>query len=176
MTAPLGPESHLFYFQTPLGMVQARIHDNGIKSLTFIEETSDSDIPSQPDSMLTKILGLAHRLDKELCEYFSGQRKEFSLPLNPDGTPFQKKVWKTLLEIPFGKTLSYQQQAFRLGDLKSIRAMAHANARNPIAILIPCHRVIGSDGSLTGYAAGLWRKKKLLELEKSLPMQEKLFD
>lgn len=101
----------------------------------------------------------------QLAEYFEGKRTHFELKLNPEGTEFQKKVWKKLEEIPFGKTISYQQIANQLGDPKVIRAAASANGKNPIAIIIPCHRVIGSDGSLTGYAGGLHRKKWLLEHE-----------
>jgi methylated-DNA-[protein]-cysteine S-methyltransferase len=93
------------------------------------------------------------------------QRKTFSIPLAPNGTEFQKKVWKALQNIEYGTTTSYQKQAIKMGDLKAIRAMASANGKNPIAIIIPCHRVIGSNGSLTGYAGELWRKQWLLEHE-----------
>jgi methylated-DNA-[protein]-cysteine S-methyltransferase len=89
----------------------------------------------------------------------------FQLKLNPQGTPFQKKVWESLHEIPFGKTTSYLELSRKLGNQKAIRAVAAANGKNPLWIVVPCHRVIGTDGSLTGYAGGLWRKKWLLELE-----------
>ena len=98
-------------------------------------------------------------------EYFDGTRETFSIPLKPEGTDFQKRVWNELAKIPFGKTVSYQEVANRLGDPKVIRAAASANGKNPISIIIPCHRVIGSDGSLTGYAGGLHRKKWLLAHE-----------
>lgn len=98
-------------------------------------------------------------------EYFEGTRKTFSIPLKPEGTDFQKKVWNELAKIPFGNTVSYQEIANRLGDPKVIRAAASANGKNPISIIIPCHRVIGSDGALTGYAGGLHRKKWLLAHE-----------
>lgn len=101
----------------------------------------------------------------QLVEYFDRKRTQFSLTLNPDGTAFQNKMWQQLLEIPYGKTRSYQEIAHQLGDPKVIRAAATANGKNPIAIIIPCHRVIGSDGSLTGYAGGLHRKKWLLDHE-----------
>lgn len=101
----------------------------------------------------------------QLQEYFDGKRKVFDLRLNPEGTDFQKKVWNALLEIPYGKTVSYLDLSKRLGDVKAIRAVANANGKNPIWIIIPCHRVIGSDGSLTGYAGGLNRKQWLLEHE-----------
>ena len=101
----------------------------------------------------------------QLDEYFFRQRKNFNLPLEINGTDFQKAVWKELIKIPFGKTLSYNQLAIRLGDKKSVRAVAAANGANPLPIVIPCHRVIGSDGNLVGYGGGLDVKQKLLELE-----------
>jgi methylated-DNA-[protein]-cysteine S-methyltransferase len=110
----------------------------------------------------------------QLKEYFNKTRTHFQLKLNPEGTGFQKKVWRQLETIPFGKTTSYQNLANNLGDPKVIRAAASANGKNPIAIVIPCHRVIGSDGSLTGYAGGLHRKKWLLEHESPVK-QGKLF-
>lgn len=110
----------------------------------------------------------------QLADYFDGKRQDFTFPLNPEGTDFQKKVWKALLEIPFGKTTSYQALSILLGDVKAIRAVAAANGKNPLWVVVPCHRVIGSDGSLTGYAGGLWRKKWLLEHE-TPPIQQSLF-
>jgi methylated-DNA-[protein]-cysteine S-methyltransferase len=98
-------------------------------------------------------------------EFFKGERTSFDIKVSPEGTEFQKKVWKQLQKIEFGRTVSYQQMANQLGDPKVIRAAASANGKNPISIIIPCHRVIGSDGSLTGYAGGLHRKKWLLEHE-----------
>ena len=101
----------------------------------------------------------------QLQQYFDGNRKEFDLKLNPKGTEFQKRVWSQLQAIPYGKTTSYLEFSKQLGDAKAIRAVANANSKNPIGIVIPCHRVIGSDGRLTGYAGGLHRKKWLLEHE-----------
>ena len=103
---------------------------------------------------------------QELLEYFAGKRKEFSVPFRQAGTEFQQKVWNELLKIPYGKTVSYNFIAESLGDKKSIRAVGASNGKNQISIIVPCHRVIGSDGSLTGYAGGLWRKKWLLNHEK----------
>lgn len=103
---------------------------------------------------------------KQLAEYFEGSRKEFSIPLVTPGTPFQKAVWKELMSIPYGTTRSYQQQSVALGKPESIRAVANANGMNRISIIIPCHRVIGSDGHLTGYGGGLKRKRWLLDHEK----------
>ncbi len=105
------------------------------------------------------------QLRRELDEYFRGERREFEVPLYAPGTPFQMKVWSELLRIPVGTTTTYSRVAAAIGHPSAVRAVARANGDNRIAILIPCHRVIGSDGSLTGYGGGLWRKKKLLDLE-----------
>ncbi len=102
---------------------------------------------------------------RQLQEYFEGSRKDFDLPLAPEGTIFQKKAWSQLLKIPYGKTISYGEQAERLGDSRKARAVGTANSQNPISIIIPCHRVIGKNGALTGYAGGLSVKKFLLEFE-----------
>lgn len=110
----------------------------------------------------------------QLYEYFDGNRTQFNLNLNLEGTDFQKRVWVSLLSIPYGKTLSYLQLSQQLGDVKAIRAVANANGKNPLWIVVPCHRVIGSDGSLTGYAGGLSRKQWLLEHE-SPYRQQRLF-
>ena len=108
-------------------------------------------------------------------EYFEGHRQRFDFEINPEGTDFQKKVWEALREIPFGRTLSYMDLAKKLGDPRAIRAVAAANGKNPIWIAIPCHRVIGSDGELVGYAGGLHRKKWLLNHESPNP-QQNLFE
>lgn len=107
----------------------------------------------------------------QLNEYFEGERKQFDLKINPEGTDFQKKVWKLLEQIPYGKTISYLELSKQLGDVKAIRAVANANGKNPLWIIVPCHRVIGSDGSLTGYAGGLHRKQWLLEHESPYKQQ-----
>ncbi len=104
----------------------------------------------------------------QLKEYFAGTRKKFDVPLNIEGTEFQKKVWNELIKIPYGKTISYKTLSEKLGDVKAIRAVGKANGKNPIAIIIPCHRVIGANGKLTGYASGLHIKEKLLLLEGAL--------
>ena len=104
---------------------------------------------------------------KQLDEYFRGKRKKFELPLNPKGTEFQKKVWLQLMKIPYGKTATYKDIATLIGNSNASRAVGNANNKNPIAIIIPCHRVIGSNNKLTGYAGGLDKKEKLLNLEKN---------
>jgi methylated-DNA-[protein]-cysteine S-methyltransferase len=131
---------------------------DAVKEISFVTH------PAETFSDLPEILLKA---STQLLEYFEEKRTTFDLNLNPDGTAFQKKVWSLLQTIPFGKTFTYAQMADKLGDPKVIRAAASANGKNPIAIIIPCHRVIGSDGSLTGYAGGLENKKFLLELEKA---------
>lgn len=118
----------------------------------------------KPDS-LNPIL---QQLISELDAYFAGQQKSFSVPLDPEGTDFQKKVWNAVVEIPYGQAVSYSRLAGNLHQSGAVRAVANANARNPILILIPCHRIVGTGGHLTGYAAGLPRKKFLLELEGAL--------
>lgn len=105
-------------------------------------------------------------LRKQICEYFKRERKNFDIPVCLVGTEFQKQVWLSLLKIPYGCTTSYKQQAELLGTPSAVRAVANANGKNKISIILPCHRVIGADGTLTGYGGGIWRKKKLLEFEK----------
>lgn len=107
------------------------------------------------------------KLNQQLYDYFEGNRNQFSLPLDLCGTPFQQLAWQTLLTIPYGTTISYQQQAIQLGNPKAVRAVASANRANKIAILIPCHRVIGKNGSMTGYGGEIWRKEYLIKLEKN---------
>jgi methylated-DNA-[protein]-cysteine S-methyltransferase len=146
------------YYQSPVGMIEISGNQKGIRSLFFIDAVKKNE--PVPDD-LKKCM---HQLD----EYFSRKRKIFELPLNVTGTPFQLKVWRELQKIPFGKTVSYMDLAKKLENVKSIRAIGAANGRNPVSIIIPCHRVIGSDGSLIGYGGGLWRKKWLLEFEQGM--------
>lgn len=150
------------YIKTPLGIAEICGDENGISSITTFDEdkSPSTDIPQELQEAVT-----------QLQDYFDGKRNDFTFKLNPSGTDFQKKVWKGLLEIPYGKTVSYQEFSIRLGDVKAIRAVASANGRNPLWIVVPCHRVIGSDGSLTGYAGGLWRKKWLLDHENPVKQQ-----
>ena len=143
------------FLQTPIGCLHIEGDVEGVKKMTFTDQTLTSrHIPNE-----------LSEATRQMREYFEGERNEFSFALKPAGTDFQQKVWKALLEIPYGKTISYQELAERLGDPLVIRAAASANGKNPIAVAIPCHRVIGSDGSLTGYAGGLSRKAWLLEHE-----------
>lgn len=150
---------------TPIGVSKIIGDEDGITSVLVLnsEEKVTDIIPDELEDCAI-----------QLNEYFKGSRTQFDLKLNPKGTDFQKKVWKLLEQIPYGKTISYLELSKQLGDIKAIRAVANANAKNPLWIVVPCHRVIGSDGSLTGYAGGLHRKKWLLEHE-SHYKQESLF-
>ncbi len=149
--------------ETPLGMAIITADKEGVTSVSVTQETEKNTNENLPDFLKNARM--------QLQEYFEGKRTTFDLALNPSGTDFQKKVWDELLKIPFGKTVSYLDIAKRLGDPKCIRAAATANGKNPLWIVIPCHRVIGSDGSLTGYAGGLWRKKWLLDHENPVKQQ-----
>jgi methylated-DNA-[protein]-cysteine S-methyltransferase len=145
---------------TPIGNLEIMATENFITKVTFI------DSPLLPTSFSTPIL---EECQAEIKAYFAGKLQRFSVPLQAEGTIFQQQVWQELQNIPFGKTISYLELARRLGNEKVIRAAGTANGKNPIAILIPCHRVIGSNGTLVGYAGKLWRKKYLLDLENALP-------
>lgn len=144
------------YINTPLGVAKIEGDEDGISEVTVLE--SDEEITIVIPEVLEDAV-------YQLREYFEGTRQKFQLTLNPEGTDFQKRVWNALAEIPFGTTLSYLELSKKLGDTKAIRAVAAANGKNPIWIVIPCHRVIGSDGTLTGYAGGLHRKQWLLDHE-----------
>jgi methylated-DNA-[protein]-cysteine S-methyltransferase len=121
-----------------------------------------------------KPAGIVKNCFDQLKEYFEGKRKIFSIDLDFEGTDFQKKVWNELLKIPFGQTISYLELSRRIGDVKAIRAVGNANGKNPVSIIVPCHRVIGTSGKLIGYGGGLWRKRWLLEFERSF-VQKDLF-
>ena len=144
------------YLNSPIGSIEIMGDTSGLASVQFLasEEKETENVPSALLPVMT-----------QLREYFAKTRTEFHLKLSPEGTEFQQKVWNQLQDVKYGKTASYQEMANQLGNPKVIRAAASANGKNPIAIIIPCHRIIGSDGSLTGYAGGLHRKKWLLEHE-----------
>jgi len=147
---------------TPLGHAKIVGDNNGIASVSILntkEELSDV----IPEPLLECVT--------QLKAYFKNERKNFDLKLNPEGTLFQKKVWTQLNTIPYGKTISYLELSKQLGDTKVIRAAASANGKNPLWIIVPCHRVIGTDGSLTGYAGGLHRKQWLLNHESEYKQQ-----
>lgn len=158
------------YMDSPLGKIKIVGDTDAIKMIGFVSgeaRTTDSIFP------LT-----VRNCKKQLREYFEGRRKKFNVPLAPEGTPFQREVWHILSEIPFGETATYAEQAMKLGGIKKLRAVAAANSKNPIVIMIPCHRVIGTNGNLTGYSGGLDKKEWLLRHENSLPgcNQTRLFE
>ena len=147
---------------SPLGYTKIVGDEHGITSISILnsEEKVTDIIPIELEDCV-----------RQLNEYFDGDRQVFDLSLNPEGTNFQKKVWQQLQKIPYGKTCSYLELSQELGDVKAIRAVANANGKNPLWIVVPCHRVIGSDGSLIGYAGGLHRKQWLLEHESPYKQQ-----
>ena len=147
---------------TPLGIAKITGDVDGIAAVSVLNsnETISDIIPEELQDCVY-----------QLQEYFQRTRNSFNLKLNPQGTDFQKNIWRLLQAIPFGKTLSYLELSKQFGDVKAIRAVANANGKNPLWIIVPCHRVIGSDGSLTGYAGGLSRKQWLLEHESPYKQQ-----
>ncbi|WP_413532466.1 methylated-DNA--[protein]-cysteine S-methyltransferase [Empedobacter brevis] len=160
---------HSKKIQTPLGEMLAIKTEKGLCMLEFFDGKSTEkqlkEIENLGEILEKEDDEILNRLEIELNNYFAGNLKEFTIPLDLIGTDFQKKVWKELIKIPFGETRSYKEQSIAVGDVLAIRAVANANGKNKIAIVIPCHRVIGSNGSLTGYAGGKKRKQYLLELE-----------
>lgn len=146
------------YYNCPVGVLEIKGSVDGIEEVNFRDEAGTS---SEQTFFVEEGV-------QQLDEYFKGKRREFSLKINLKGTAFQKKIWNELLNIPYGKTMSYLELAMKHGDVKAIRAVGAANGKNPVAIIVPCHRVIGAGGELVGYAGGLQRKKWLLDLEGSL--------
>lgn len=150
--------------QSPIGIILLLGNSAGLCEVRFAG--SDAALPIANPNEITALA------ETELAAYFSGTLFCFSVPLNPTGTGFQKQVWEAVLSIPYGKTSSYLDLSLVLGDKNLTRAVGSANGKNPLPIFIPCHRIIGSDGSLTGYSGGLPRKKFLLGMEGSLQQQE----
>lgn len=150
---------------TPLGKMIAIADEQTLLLLDF--ENSKYINQNMPQSYSEQYNEILERTERELHDYFNGKLKYFSIPIQFSGTEFQRKVWKELLKIPFGETISYQEQALRLNAPNSVRAVANANSKNKIAIIIPCHRVIGKNKKLTGYAGGLDKKEFLLNLEQN---------
>jgi methylated-DNA-[protein]-cysteine S-methyltransferase len=150
-------KTYTTYYKSPLGPIKIVGNQDCILSLDFVEEK----LPDDADLPFCLKAGL-----KQIDEYFKGNRSKFLLNLDPRGTKFQRLVWRQLEKIPFGEVVSYGQIAGAIGNPKACRAVGSANGKNPISIIIPCHRVIGSDGRLTGYGGGLWRKEWLIKHEK----------
>jgi methylated-DNA-[protein]-cysteine S-methyltransferase len=154
------------YYKSPIGIAKIIGDENGIQSISIVDHDAVSE-----ELLQQEVPQCLQECVVQLNEYFNKERASFNLTVNPKGTQFQIKVWQELLKIPYGKTTTYLQQSKNLGNTKAIRAVASANGKNPLWIVIPCHRVIGSDGSLTGYAGGIWRKKWLLQHENALKQQ-----
>lgn len=155
--SPVGPLT-LWVIDDTLCLLEFGSTERCSREITEILKHFDAEISHDTDPLFEKV-------EKELQEYFAGTRKSFDIPLAPFGTELQKNTWKVLQTIPYGETYSYKKQAEKLGNIKAVRAVANANGKNRIGIIIPCHRVIGSDGSLTGFGGGIENKKYLLELE-----------
>ena len=154
-----------FYFQAPIGLIRMAETEGFLTRANFLEQSPET------EHFQSGYMPNSNTLLKDACrqldEYFEGRRQKFDLSLQPHGTNFQRSAWESLLRIPYGETRSYLQQAESIRNPRAIRAIGQANSRNPIPIIIPCHRVIGKNGSLTGYAGGLDRKTRLLALERS---------
>jgi methylated-DNA-[protein]-cysteine S-methyltransferase len=147
------------YYHSPIGIIEIVGNKQGVQTVNFVQRRPRGG--SRPDPSLRPAVA-------QLDEYFRGRRREFSLALCLEGTEFQKKAWRLLAAIPFGETATYAEVAAAIGRPKALRAIGQANHRNPISIIIPCHRVIGHDGRLVGYGSGLWRKRWLLDHERSV--------
>ena len=152
---------HFALYKSPVGLLKIFADTEGLKKLEWVD-------PSEPETISEKRSALLRAATHQLDEYFKGQRLIFDLPYFLEGTVFQKRAWEELQKIPFGETLSYSDQAHRLGDRKKCRAVGQANGRNPLPIFIPCHRVISSSGGLGGFSAGIERKLQLLAHEEKV--------
>lgn len=154
-------ENLVAFYNSPIGILEISGNDEGVSSVLFVEKAAP--IVRTPACLKDCV--------SQLDDYFKGSRKEFSVKLDLRGTDFQKRVWRELEKIPYGSTVSYRNIARAIGSIQAVRAVGRANGQNPLTVIIPCHRVIGSDGSLTGYGGGLWRKEWLLNFEKGLPQR-----
>ncbi|NGX15436.1 methylated-DNA--[protein]-cysteine S-methyltransferase [Wenzhouxiangella sp. XN24] len=174
---PARPDASVLYlarFETPLGSLLAGANGVGLVVLEFTD-------PERLDAQLHRLArrlkyalrpgatAASEQAGRELEAYFAHGLRQFTVPLAPIGTPFQHDAWRRLRSIPYGQTVSYGEQARRIGRPRAVRAVAQANGANPITIVVPCHRVIGSDGTLTGYGGGIWRKRWLLAHESAVP-------
>ena len=149
--------SNLCFYETDLGIIGIRDNNNAITEVFYSKSKINDHLKETP---------LIRECFNQLKEYFQGTRREFTIPIEAEGSEFQKKVWKALLDIPYGQTRTYKEIAIAIGNEKACRAVGMANNRNPISIIIPCHRVIGANGKLVGYGGGLDIKEKLLNIEK----------
>ena len=159
MTLPDRHSLAVAWIESPVGLLRAGASDTALHLLEFVTADSTQVQPSASTPLLDQTR-------RELAEYFAGTRRRFEVPLSFPGTPFQERVWTVLCTIGYGERISYLEESRRVGDEKAIRAVAQANGQNPIAIMVPCHRVINADGKLGGYGGGLLRKQFLLDLER----------
>jgi methylated-DNA-[protein]-cysteine S-methyltransferase len=153
------------FYESEIGLIEIIGTEAGLTSLNFVDD-STGDSAFIPPALQECV--------SQLDAYFKGTRREFELELAPEGTPFQQQVWRELLNIPYGRTVSYLDVARAIGNEKAVRAVGAANGQNPISIIIPCHRVIGADGKLTGYGGGLWRKEWLLNHERNFSIGQQM--
>ena len=152
-------ETYTTYYHSPVGLLKI----SGTED--YISEVSFHDTTQKAEGNKKNLPPMIIQCIEQLIQYFHGERRQFEIPINQTGTSFQKEVWSELMQIPFGRTINYMDLALKIGDSKATRAVANANGKNNVAIIIPCHRVIGSNKELVGYGGGLWRKKWLLEHE-----------
>jgi len=153
------------FYPSPIGTILIECTDEFISAILFADKQNDLKNEDLDIKESVKNNGLINKCQQQLKEYFEGSRREFDIPFQQTGTAFQQKIWSALVQIPYGKTLSYQELSKRTGDVKAIRAVGTTNGKNQLSIVVPCHRVVGGNGDLTGYSGGLWRKKWLLEHE-----------
>lgn len=153
------------YMDSPVGVLKLVAHDQALVAVMWDNE--DHKRVRLAELIEDRQHPMLHKVKQQLEEYFAGQRQQFDLPLDFQGTAFQQRVWQALLSIPYGETRSYKEIAVQLGNEKAVRAVGAANGKNPISIIAPCHRVIGSSGALVGFAGGLDKKQILLSLEQS---------
>ena len=153
------PETYTTYYHSPVGLLKITGTENYISEVLFHDTTQ------KPEGNKKHLPPMLIQCIEQLIQYFQGARRQFELPINQEGSAFQQEVWSELMQIPYGKTISYLELARKTGDPKATRAVANANGKNNVCIIVPCHRVIGSNKDLVGYSGGLWRKKWLLELE-----------
>lgn len=149
--------SDFVYLNSPIGWLLLTANEKALERIDFSEEPGTTATRSE----------ILQEAVRQLGEYFTGSRQTFDLPLHLRGTPFQQQVWSALLQVPYGQTASYKDIAQAIGNPKAVRAVGLANGRNPIPIIVPCHRIIGANGQLVGYSSGLWRKEWLLKHERS---------
>ena len=156
-------QTFMAHLETPIGWLEVQGDAAAILAVNFIDGPGRGRRPGKRAGVLPPVVEACLG---QLEEYFRGQRASFDLPLRLEGTPFQRRVWEALLRVPYGRTTTYRDLAAAVGNVRATRAVGGANHRNPVSIIVPCHRVVGSDGGLTGYGGGLWRKEWLLEHER----------